>query len=364
MIQASAPGKLYITGEYAVLESGHPAIIVALDQYITVYLQEQNEQGSITSSYSNFLPIPWTRKNGQVFVDERENPFNYVLTAIQTTERYIQALHIPLKFYHLDIQSKLAKQDGRKYGLGSSGAVTVATIKALLKFYQVPYDAMLLYKLCVLTHLEIGSNGSFGDIAASTFGGWIAYRKFDAAWLKKERQHSTIEDLLQKPWKDLSIEALPAPKDLDLCIGWTGSPASTTHLVDQMNEDNEQHKKFHARFLAEAKRIVEQTIADMKAQNTATIMADILAYRQLLLTLEEHAHLCIETESLQNFCQLAQQYGAAGKSSGAGGGDCGIALIPKTEDKAALIAAWQEVGIEYLDFQVHEEKNDTTTTQK
>lgn len=36
MIEATAPGKLYIAGEYAVVEPGHPAIIVAIDQFISV----------------------------------------------------------------------------------------------------------------------------------------------------------------------------------------------------------------------------------------------------------------------------------------------------------------------------------------
>lgn len=37
MITVKAPGKLYIAGEYAVVESGFPAIIVALDQFVTGY---------------------------------------------------------------------------------------------------------------------------------------------------------------------------------------------------------------------------------------------------------------------------------------------------------------------------------------
>ena len=36
MIEVTAPGKLYIAGEYAVVEPGHPAIIVAIDQFISV----------------------------------------------------------------------------------------------------------------------------------------------------------------------------------------------------------------------------------------------------------------------------------------------------------------------------------------
>ena len=36
MIEVSAPGKLYIAGEYAVVETGHPAVIAAVDQFVTV----------------------------------------------------------------------------------------------------------------------------------------------------------------------------------------------------------------------------------------------------------------------------------------------------------------------------------------
>ena len=38
MIEVTTPGKLFIAGEYAVVEPGHPAIIVAVDQFVTVAL--------------------------------------------------------------------------------------------------------------------------------------------------------------------------------------------------------------------------------------------------------------------------------------------------------------------------------------
>lgn len=39
MIEISVPGKLFIAGEYAVVEPGHPAIIVAVDQFINVTIE-------------------------------------------------------------------------------------------------------------------------------------------------------------------------------------------------------------------------------------------------------------------------------------------------------------------------------------
>ena len=35
-IQATAPGKLFIAGEYAVVTPGQPALIAAVNRYVTV----------------------------------------------------------------------------------------------------------------------------------------------------------------------------------------------------------------------------------------------------------------------------------------------------------------------------------------
>lgn len=355
MIKASAPGKLYIAGEYAVLEPNHPAILIALDQYITVRLEESQTVGTISSRYSNFMPIPWTRKNGTVFVDERENPFNYVIQAIKTTESYIQSLGIPLRFYNLMIDSDLDNKDGRKYGLGSSGAVTVATIKALLRFYQVPFTKDMLYKLSVLAHLAIHSNGSFGDIAASTYGGWIAYSTFDRQWLQNKMQQLSIAELITMDWADLRIQPLPAPKNLRLAIGWTGSPASTTHLVDQIQEDVEHEENYHERFLIEARAVVETMIEAFFNHDDAAICHGIEQYRTLLQQLTQHTGVLIETPTLTELCDLAIQHGGVAKSSGAGGGDCGIALLPQSADIQQLAHDWEQHRIEYLHFKVHQE---------
>ena len=40
MIITSAPGKLFIAGEYAVVEPGYPAILVAINQFIMVSLEK------------------------------------------------------------------------------------------------------------------------------------------------------------------------------------------------------------------------------------------------------------------------------------------------------------------------------------
>lgn len=101
MIEASAPGKLYIAGEYAVVEPGHPAILVAVDQFITVSLEKSEHVGSITSFQYGNLPVLWKRENDRLVLDKRENPFHYILAAIRLTEEYAKEQGKELSFYHL-----------------------------------------------------------------------------------------------------------------------------------------------------------------------------------------------------------------------------------------------------------------------
>lgn len=353
MIQASAPGKLYIAGEYAVLEPGQPAILVALDQFITVTLKEAKHQGSIRSSYSNGLSIPWTRKDGHFFIDERENPFAYVAQAVTTTEKYLEEAGISLTYFDLEIESDLDNKDGRKYGLGSSGAVTVATIKALLLFYRVPFTPELIYKLAALTHMSIKSNGSFGDLAASTFGGWIAYSCFDRTWVIDALRTMTLHELTEIPWPKLMIEALTPPSNLDLLIGWTGTPASTTQLVDLLNKDIHEEDHYFNHFLQDSYACVNELITAFKTNDMDSIQKNIRKNRKLLQSLGKSSGVHIETMPLFDLCEIAEEHHGAAKSSGAGGGDCGIVIIDKSYDHSTLIKEWETANIKALPLKVH-----------
>ena len=153
MIEVSAPGKLYIAGEYAVVETGHPAVIAAVDQFVTVTVESARKVGSIQSAQYSGMPVRWTRRNGELVLDIRENPFHYILAAIRLTEKYAQEKNILLSFYDLKVTSELDSSNGRKYGLGSSGAVTVATVKALNVFYALNLSQLEIFKIAALANL-------------------------------------------------------------------------------------------------------------------------------------------------------------------------------------------------------------------
>ena len=353
MIEVSAPGKLFIAGEYAVVEPGHPAIIVAVDQFITVTIEPATKNGSIQSQQYSELPIRWTRKNGELVLDHRENPFHYILEAIRLTEKYAQNQGQLLAFYNLKVTSELDNSTGRKYGLGSSGAVTVATVKALNTFYDLQMDKMTQFKIAALAHLAVQGNGSCGDIAASCFGGWIAFSTFDSRWVKEKQKKWTLNELIASDWPCLSIQPLEAPKNLRLLIGWTGSPASTSDLVDQVHQSKEEKQKMYAQFLVESKQCVEEMIQAFKTKNIPLIKQMITKNRQLLVGLSTFTDVTIETPALKELCNLAEQCGGAAKSSGAGGGDCGIVIADKKTGILPLMTLWEKAEITPLPLHVY-----------
>jgi len=75
-------------------------------------------------------------------------------------------------------------------------------------------------------------------------------------------------------------------------------------------------------------------------------------YRQKLNELEENAGIIIESEPFKKMIQIASDYGYSAKTSGAGYGDCGIALTKNETDKRTLQDAWIKNGLIALDIKV------------
>ena len=354
MITAKAPGKLYIAGEYAVVENGYPAILVALNQFITCTIKNANgETGQIISQQYQNNAVSWRRQGDELIVDQRDNPFSYILAAIKVTEEYAKACHQELKVYDLQIDSQLDNQSGRKYGLGSSAAVTVATVRALCEFYHLKVTKDQIFKLAAIAHFSVQGNGSLGDVAASVYGGWIAYHSFDRQWLAEQRKVLSLPKLLTLPWPNLKIEPLSVPTNLKLVIGWTGKPASTSRLVDKIAIFKAEHQVKYHQFLENSRLCIKKMVQGFRTGDLRIIQDQIRTNRMLLADLARQSGVDIETPLLKKICQVAEQFGGAAKASGAGGGDCGIVAIDSHVDLSHLMIAWQVAGIERLPLTVH-----------
>ena len=354
LITEKAPGKLYIAGEYAVVENGYPAILVALDQFVTCSIEESAaEVGKIISRQYHNNALQWHRLGEQMVVDNRDNPFSYILSAIKVTEEYARSFARELRIFDLHIDSQLDSDSGKKYGLGSSAAVTVATVKALCRFYNLPVTKDEIFKLAAIAHFEVQGNGSLGDVAASVYGGWIAYHSFDRQWLAQQRKYLDLRTLVDLPWPDLKIESLKAPSNLQLLIGWTGKPASTSQLVDKISLFKARQQKEYRQFLEDSKHCIQRMVDGFHNADLESIKNEIRYNRELLKQLGTNSGVHIETPVLNKLCEIAEDFGGAAKTSGAGCGDCGIVAIDRDSNFKLVLKKWAANKIEQLPLSVH-----------
>ncbi len=158
-LKASAPGSFMLLGEYAVLH-GKPALVCAVDKRITVTLTpRQDKKINIQSSRHGHHAIDI----GNIKI---EKPFHFVLAALQ---------HYQAKLKRgCDIQ--IVSEFSDTVGLGSSAAVTVATLATLVTWLNIRISPLDLVRQGRRVVLLVQGVGSGADIAASVYGGIIGYQ--------------------------------------------------------------------------------------------------------------------------------------------------------------------------------------------
>lgn len=347
------PGKLYLAGEYAVTYPYHSALVFAVNRFLTVEITPSDqEKGSFQSISYQEKPLDWDRPKGTFSLKDDKDDLKLAVSAILTTEEYLAELGKPLTYYHVRIKSQLDSKNGKKYGLGSSGAVTVGLVQALLDFYQVDYDKETVFKLSVLSQLKIGKEGSFGDIAASTYTGCIHYTCFDKDSIREKLLDTSLLALVKEEWPGLHIQTIELEDYLHIGIGWTGSPASTEELIEKMHQENDSDFIMED-FLRKNEENNKELVYHLENGPFEAIGKNIQTSRQLLKELGQAHQISIETPLLTQFIEITEKYRAFAKTSGAGGGDCGVALFDCILCKQLVEKEWLANGIKPLDLTIY-----------
>lgn len=181
-----------------------------------------------------------------------------------------------------------------KYGFGSSSAVTVAALKLL----RPKADNRTIFDAAHKIILDIQGVGSGFDVAASVFGGTIYYIK-----------SKTIEQLVIK--------------DIPLVVGYTGIKSNTVDLIKMVAKKREEYPEKVERICKAIGKIVDEA-------KTRMIEGDWERVGRLMDFNQEYLRdLGVSSEKLEALIAASRGAGAWGaKLSGAGGGDCMIALAP------------------------------------
>ncbi len=353
------PGKLMIAGEFAVLEPYHNLLAMAVNRFVYVKI-EASPLNQITLEKFQLEKLPWQFNENKVSIESTDNRVNFVQEAMTMACIYLKENNIGLRHFQMHVRSDLDdKVSGKKFGLGSSAAVVVGVITAILKWHlEEDPSPELVFKLASISHVAAQGNGSGADVAASAYGGIIQYSSFQAEWLRENYIRSlTLMELLEAEWKYFSINPIKLPKDLHLCIGWTGSPASTGSLVEQIRGLKKTNPDKYQRFLQCSEEAVDNILKGIHNNNLPQLFKGIKQNRAALVSVGKDANTELETTMITKLCNLAEEHGGAAKQSGAGGGDCGIAFMPTEDSAEQLVEAWKNEGIIPLTLQPYSNKS-------
>jgi len=286
MIKVSAPGKLMLFGEHSVVYQ-RPCIVTAVDYRMNTSLEKRNDNKIIL----NAPDVNLSNYTVSLASLDKHHP-KEAQFAIKALFNFFEKYKIK---NGVNLQTK--SDFNSKIGLGSSSAITVNIIKGLSELFRIKMSQGELFELSYKTVLDVQEVGSGFDVAAAIYGKTLFFNL-------KER-----------------IFRLVKTENLPIIIGYTGIKADTASLVKMVKEKlNKEPNKINGVF-DQITEIVDSAKTEIEKSNWEKVGRLMNLNQELLRKIDVS---CKELELLINASLSAGAYGA--KLSGAGGGDCMVAV--------------------------------------
>lgn len=291
-IETSASGSVMICGEHAVVY-GQPAIVAAIAQQIRVRLTPRNDDKiTIHSALGDYESTAGFLK-----------PYRPLAFVIACLERYPHSGGLTL-----EIDSAIDPT----LGLGSSAAVTVATLAALARHTGEDERRETLHTQALTIVRSLQSRGSGADLAASLWGGMIAYRNLP----------------------EVSVSALPLPP-VDVGLRYSGYKTPTDVVLYQIAEKMRGSPDFYAQLYQTMGETAAHAIAAAEHHHWQDFYAALARYQQHM----EELGVCDDTLAAMIAAARAHPDTLASKISGSGLGDCIISFaktLPADHQKITI----------------------------
>lgn len=303
---ASAPGKLVLTGEYAVLE-GAPAVVLAVNRRARVSLRDSHDSdwhvaapalgiADAQGSFDVAGRLCWRNLD-----DAQHVRFTLVTAVLEEA-----ASNAPLTPCHADLDTQAffaSEPPGSKLGLGSSAALTVALSGAVqAREQRTTPDMETLQNV----HRRVQQGrGSGLDIATSLHGGTLLYRL-----------HEDRPVITPATW----------PAAVQLCCVWSGKSARTGSFLERLSAWRAREPAAYAAHMHELGVQAKLAANALAGSDVATLLQAMASYATLLDRLGNASGLDIVSAEHRAIGALAAACGVVYKTSGAGGGDVGIAV--------------------------------------
>lgn len=329
----SAPGKLFLSGEYAVLWGGTARLaavgprVEALvrrrqDRRVVIAVEQGRLQGQVTP-----LGVRWETADGAV-----PEPFRFVARTVDESLRALPGTREPLGF-ELSLSPSPVSPEGRKLGFGGSAMACVLAAEAVGFVLESPQDRL---KVALMSHAGAqNGKGSGADVATVHAGGLVRYRRYDVAPLLKAAAGDRLPAAL-KAAPPVEVWRLP-PSPLQLGYAFTRKSASTPLMVSQVEARLGLDER--ARFVARSDAWGEALERGLEVGDFNQVREAVEALEALLGTLGD-----VETEEMTQIIALCRTEGAAAKLSGAGGGDGCVIFAPDSKTLGRALEALQARG--------------------
>lgn len=284
---ASAPGKIILFGEHAVV-FGKPALAMAVNRRARVKVRKTSEDHiSITIPDLDVEGVLQPHGGLESSGTGKVGILRYITEAIKLRE-------VP---GGLEVQVKLEIPIGA--GMGSSAAITVATLAALTQLQGQELDKKALARQAHQVELRVQGAASPLDTAVSTHGGLV---------------HLHPEG---------KVENLEVPGQLPLVVAYTSYRGNTGELVAGVRQRREHYPEVVDPIL-EAMEMVTHQARQALLDGEERALGDLMNINHGLLDA-----LGVNTPELSRMVYQARLAGALGsKITGAGGGGSIIAYAP------------------------------------
>lgn len=259
-MKARAPGKVVMSGAYAVLE-GSPCIVSAVDRY--------------------------------VIADSSRAP-EHIADEVRAA--------MPPPFPHIDASA--LRHDGRKLGLGSSAAIVVASLATLPEHpCATARDLESLYERALFAHRNAQGGGSGVDVAAATFGGTLVCH-YDAQGPGRASQ-VTLPRLRFQVWS--------CPE-----------AAVTRGFLARVREFKRLAPSQHAALFARLDHAAKAVVHSCETSDADAFLSALGEQARDLHELGTQAEIAVFTPEVAELWRLAATEGAIVMPAGAGGGDLAL----------------------------------------
>jgi phosphomevalonate kinase len=297
----SAPGKMMIAGEYAVLE-GAEAVVAAVGR----------------------------RAYARLGSGAQDTLSPEVAASRAAAEHRLGAAVGALSIDVSDLQ-----QEGRKLGLGSSAAAAAAAAGVVFAAHghdvTDPGVRELVLAAALEGHRAVAPHGSGADVAAAVLGGFVRFRKLGDG---------------------VETHALRWPEQLELVVVWTGTAVRTSDMLAQVRALSVREAATYRERMRELAEQAEQLVSALIGGEVDAIVDCFHSYGTAMGELGRAAGIGIIDDTCARIRGLAREQGGGAKPSGSGGGDIAIATFSSSASADVFRAHCADAGFEVLSLEL------------